>query len=218
MAEEKTEKPTQRRLNKARDEGNFPTAKTFVGALQFLAFVALLRASGPGWIRELQSGFVHLIATSLNPRLNASDLTLVCLGLMKQSMVPVGMLGLLMIGITIAVQLVVTGFGVSLKKMTPDWKRLDPLARLRQLPKQNLPALVQAALMIPIFGAAVYYLVMDNLTAFLALPLAGLISGVSMIGVSILALLWKAAGLFLMFGVVDLVRQKKPLSERTQDE
>ena len=42
MADQKTEKPTQRRLNKAREEGNFPTARTFVGALQFLAFVGLL--------------------------------------------------------------------------------------------------------------------------------------------------------------------------------
>jgi flagellar biosynthetic protein FlhB len=47
-----------------------------------------------------------------------------------------------------------------------------------------------------------------NLTSFLTLPLASLGSGVSLVGASIETLLWKASGLFLVFGLVDLVRQK----------
>ncbi|MGD1070272.1 MAG: EscU/YscU/HrcU family type III secretion system export apparatus switch protein [Bryobacteraceae bacterium] len=207
-SDQKTEKPTPRRLLKAREEGNFPTARLFVGSMQFLAFVSLLHVWGPVWIHSMQSGFMSLIETALNPRLNPMDLVFICLGLMKQMMIPVAMLGAVMIGITIAVQLVVTGFGFSFKKLTPDLKRLDPLARLRQLPRQNLPALIQAAIMIPVFFAAVYFLVKDNLTGFLALPLTGLVSGVGLVGRSIEALLWKASGLFVVFGLVDLVRQK----------
>jgi flagellar biosynthetic protein FlhB len=206
--DQKTEKPTPRRLLKAREEGNFPTARLFVGSMQFLAFVSLLHVWGPVWIHSVQSGFMSLIETALNPRLNPMDLVFICLGLMKQLMIPVGMLGAVMMGITIAVQLVVTGFGFSFKKLTPDLKRLDPLARLRQLARQNGPALIQAAIMIPVFGAAVYFVVADNLMSFLALPLTGLVSGVSLVGRSIEGLLWKASGLFLVFGLVDLVRQK----------
>jgi flagellar biosynthetic protein FlhB len=144
----------------------------------------------------------------MNPRLYPRDLMYLSIGLMKNLMIPVGMLGAIMIGITIAVQFAVTGFGVSMKKLTPDFKRLDPLARLRQLPSQNFPALIQAAIMLPVFGAAVYFLVADNLAQFLSLPLNNLLSGVTMVGGSIEALLWKASGLFLVFGLVDLVRQK----------
>jgi flagellar biosynthesis protein FlhB len=206
--DQKSEKPTPRRLVKAREDGNFPTARTFVGSMQFLAFVGVLHVWGPAWIRSLQSGFMSLIQNALNPRLNPRDLLFLCIGLMKQLMIPIGMMGAVMIGITIAVQLVVTGFGISMKKLTPDLKRLNPIARLRQLPGQNLPALVQAAIMIPVFGAAVYYLVADNLMSFLSLPLTGLVSGVSLVASSIETLLWKASGLFLVFGLVDLVRQK----------
>ena len=48
MAEkdQKTEQPTLRRTQKAREEGNFASARIFVGALQFLAFVAML-GNGP---------------------------------------------------------------------------------------------------------------------------------------------------------------------------
>jgi flagellar biosynthetic protein FlhB len=207
-SDQKTEKPTPRRLLKAREEGNFPTARLFVGSMQFLAFVSLMHVWGPVWIHSMQSGFMSLIETALNPRLNPMDLVYICLGLMKQMMIPVAMLGAVMIGITIAVQLVVTGFGFSFKKLTPDFKRLDPLTHLRQLPKQNIPAAIQAAIMIPVFFAAVYFLVKDNLVAYLALPLTGLMSGVSLVGQSIEALLWKASGLFVVFGLVDLVRQK----------
>ena len=207
-SDQKTEKPTPRRLLKAREEGNFPTARLFVGSMQFLAFVSLLHVWGPVWIHSMQSGFMNLIETALNPRLNPMDLVYICMALMKRMMIPVALLGAVMIGITIAVQLVVTGFGFSFKKLTPDLKRLDPLTRLRQLPKQNGPALLQAAIMIPVFFAAVYFLVRDNLTAYLALPLTGLVSGVSLVGGSIEALLWKASGLFVIFGLVDLVRQK----------
>ena len=46
----KTEEPTQRRLEKARKEGQFPQAKEFVAALQFLVFLGLLGAGGAEWM------------------------------------------------------------------------------------------------------------------------------------------------------------------------
>ena len=50
----KTEQPTQRRLQKARKDGQFPAAKEFVGALQFLVFLGLLSAGGAAWFAGLQ--------------------------------------------------------------------------------------------------------------------------------------------------------------------
>ena len=208
MADQKTEKPTQRRLTKAREDGDFATAKLFVSSMQFLAFVSLLHAFGPAWIRGAQTGLISILQTAMNPRLGARDLVFVCVGLMKQLMIPVGLLGAVMIGITIAVQLIVTGFGLSMKKLTPDIKRLNPLTKLKQMPGQNASSLLQAAIMLPVFSAAVYFIVKANLMTYLALPLSNLTNGVGIIGTSLEALLWKAAGLFVAFGAVDLVRQK----------
>ena len=208
MADQKTEKPTARRLEKTREEGNFPTARTFVSALQFLAFVALLHAWGPGWTHQLQTAFIGLLELAMNPRWAPMDLAYRCLGTMKQLMTPVAIFGAVMIGITLGLQLIVTGFGISFKKLMPDLKRLDPLSHLKNLPKQNLPALLQAMMMLPVFGLTIYYLVKDNLAGFLSLPLNSLSSGVDMVTGSIQSLLWKASGLFVVFGLVDLVRQQ----------
>jgi flagellar biosynthetic protein FlhB len=207
--EQKTEQPTQRRLNKAREEGNFPAARVFVSALQFLAFVALLQAWGPLWIADIRMGISLLFESALNPRLGVTEVTALGLGLLRRELLPLAALGGALIGITVAVQLGVTRFGISMKRLAPDVARLSPLKRLRELPRQNLPALLQAVILIPVFGAAVYYLVADNVEAYLNLPLKSVPAGGASVASSIQALLWKASSVFLVFGAVDLIRQKR---------
>src|SRR5580658_4820756 len=204
QGDQKSEKPTQRRLLKAREEGNFASARVFVSSIHFLAFVCLLHAWGPDWAAGLKRGFVSVMEHALDPM----DVVYMGFALLRQTLVPIGMMGGLLILLTIAIQLVVTRFGISFSKLTPDFKRLDPISKLKQLPKQNFPALRQAMIMLPVFGIAVYRLVGDNLEVYLTLPLRNLAGGTSQFVGSIESLLWKAALLFVVFGVVDLVRQK----------
>ena|SRR5271157_1269951 len=211
MAEkdQKTEQPTHRRLHKAREEGNFPTARVFVGALQFLAFVTLIHAWGMDWLMAIRASMGALFQHALNPRLTAAEITALSMDLLRHTLIPLATLGGVLIAITVAVQLGVTRLGVSLQKLAPDIKRLNPLAKLRELPKQNVPALLQAAVMIPVFGAAVYFLVADDFAVYLALPLRSVPSGANHVAGAIQALLWKASFVFVVFGAVDLLRQKR---------
>src|SRR5579864_4172 len=39
---QRSEKPTQRRMERARKEGNFPSSREFVASVQFLGFAALM--------------------------------------------------------------------------------------------------------------------------------------------------------------------------------
>jgi flagellar biosynthetic protein FlhB len=68
---------------------------------------------------------------------------------------------------------------------------------------------LQAMVMLPVFGASVYFLVRDNFTVFLTLPLGSAVSGAVQVGRTLESLLWKASTLFLIFGFVDLFRQKR---------
>ncbi len=211
MAEkdQKTEQPTPRRLHKAREEGNFPTARVFVSALQFLAFVSLIHAWGMDWLQAIRASMAALFQHALDPALTADEITALSLDLLKNTMVPVALLGAALIAITLAVQLAVTRMGVSLKKLAPNFERLNPLSKLRELPRQNLPSLLQAVVMIPVFGAAVYFLVKDDFQTYLSLPLRSVPAGASRVADSIQALLWKASFVFVVFGAVDLMRQKR---------
>jgi len=207
--DQRTEQPTQRRLKKAREEGRFPSARVFVSALQFLAFVAMLSAFGLPWILDLRNVIAAILRHAMAPQLAPSDVIYFGLRLLQHVLTPLLTLGGVMIAITVAVQLGVTRMGISLKGLTPNVQRLNPMSRLRQLPKQNLAALLQAAVMIPVFGVVLYALVRDNFDTYFLLPLRSIASGALLVATSIQTLLWKASMLFVVFGAVDLLRQKQ---------
>src|SRR5581483_1792459 len=125
------------------------------------------------------------------------------------TLMPLVLLGAVLMVVTLAAQFFVTRLGLSLKKLAPDFNRLNPITRMKELPKQNIPALLQAMVMLPVFGGVVYFLVRDNFNELLTLPLTTVASGATQVGRTIESLLWKASGVFLIFGLVDLFRQKR---------
>ena len=194
---------------KAREEGNFPSARVFVGAVQFLAFVAMLGSWGGTWIVATHQTMAQLLHHAMAPNLDPAFILNLSVELIERTFLPLAVLGCVLIGVTLAAQFMVTRLGVSLKKLAPDPQRLNPAARLRQLPRQNIPALLQALVMLPVFGSAVYSLVRGNFETFLTLPLKSVATGAAQVGASIQTLLWKASFVFLVFGAVDLFRQKR---------
>src|ERR1035438_4583543 len=207
--DQKTEQPTLRRMLKAREEGNFPSARIFVGSIQFLAFVAMLKSWGATWIVATHETMAQLLHHALAPNLDPAFILNLSVELIERTFLPLAVLGGVLIGITLAAQFMVTRLGVSLKKLAPDFQRLNPANKLRELPRQNIPALLQALVMLPVFASAVYFLLRDDFQAFLSLPLKSVTAGAAQVGASIQTLLWKASFVFLIFGAVDLLRQKR---------
>jgi flagellar biosynthetic protein FlhB len=99
--------------------------------------------------------------------------------------------------------------GFAPQKLAPDFKRLNPLPRLLDLPRQNLTQLGQAAILFPVFAWTVWALAEANLPLFMSLVRMGVGPGLMVISGSVQSLLWKAAALFVILGVVDLFRQKR---------
>jgi flagellar biosynthesis protein FlhB len=207
--QQKTEQPTERRLKKAREEGNFPTARIFLGAMQFLVFVVVIHSRGPAWILSVRQAIASVLEHALDPRLTTAELISLSLDLLKKMLFPLLSVAAVLVGMTLAIQLGVTRLGLSLKKLAPDPKRLDPFARLRELPKQNVPALLQAVVMLPVFAFTVYALLRDNFDRYMSLPLRSLPAGAVEVGSSVETLLWRASGVFIAFGAVDLIRQQR---------
>jgi flagellar biosynthetic protein FlhB len=206
---QKTEQATARRLERARREGQFPAAKQFVAAAQFLAFTAILARWGDVWLQDARQTTRFLIGRAFAGDLQIPDFVRMTGDLLFRLFMPLVTAGGALLVITFAAQMVVSRFGLSVKKVAPDFKRLSPLARLRELPRQNFPALIQAMVLLPLFGAAVYVICRDRFPEFFVLPLAGVETGAQLVGASLTALLWRGAGLFMLFGTIDLVRQKR---------
>ena len=127
----KTEQPTQRRLEKARKEGQYASAKEFVAALQFMVFLALLGAFGAHWLDSFRWSTRDLFALAFAGDLGVQDLTRLAWRLFWHHFLPLVLGGMAVAAATVALRLATTRFGLSLKKLAPDLKRLNPLNRLR---------------------------------------------------------------------------------------
>jgi len=206
---QKTEQATARRLERARREGQFPTAKQFIAAIQFLAFTAMVTAWGGTWLEQIRLTMQFLIRRAFGGDLEITDLLHISGDLLFRVGLPLAAAAGALVVITLAAQLAVTRFGLTVKKLAPDFQRLNPLTRLRELPRQNVPALIQALVMLPVFGFAVYAISRDHFAENFVLPLEGVEMGARQIGASLTTLLWRGAGLFMLFGSIDLVRQRR---------
>lgn len=150
-----------------------------------------------------------LLARAFEPDLTVADVAGLLRSFLESQMLPLLAAGCLLVGIGMFSNLLVTRMGFAGNRLAPDFARLDPLARLRQLPGQNFPLFLQALILLPVFGFAVYAIVEERLEAFLRLPWAGLESGIALVASTYGELFWRAAGIFLVFGFIDLFRQQR---------
>jgi flagellar biosynthetic protein FlhB len=204
---ERTEKPTQRRKERARKEGNFPVSREFVSAIHFIGFVAMLASLGGAWLIHTATLMRVLLHTAFRVNLSAVNLSALAWEILAPHFLPIILAGLALCLLLLVAQLATTRLGLSPSKLAPDIKRFDIFKKLSNLPSQNLPMLLQALCLIPIAAFVVYYEVTENVGMLLELPWVDTPVAIGHVGGMLETLLWRSAAVFLLVGVVDLVWQ-----------
>jgi len=210
---QQTEKPTQRKLDKARKEGHFPVSKEFVGAVQFLVFVLLLGNYGASWLSTLTETSRMVIARGFHTELTPQTLRELLYMLTTRLVFPLMMGAAILMGASLGAHLMVTRLGFSFSKLAPDIKRLNPIKNLRNLKSQNPTQFFQALILLPVFSFAVYVVARDNFSGFLQLPFLTVDSGLMRVTTSIGDLLWKGVYVLLAWGSFDLFRQTRKFQQ-----
>ena len=219
---QRTEQPSQRRLDDSRKKGDFPQSKEFIAAVQFLGFLALLGSFGGAWFFQSLQLTRGLLARAFVPGFGIAGsnhaptqelsvyalLALVHTYLVPQ-LIPLMMGGAALVLLVVLTQLGVTNFGIAANKIAPDLSRLNFFSRLSSLPTQNLPMLGQALVLIPVITMVVYYEVSENLQQILSLAGMNPRAGILRIAETYKTLLWRIGALFLLVGAVDLVMQRR---------
>ncbi len=136
---EQTEKPTQRRLDRARKEGNFPASREFVGAVHFAGVVVLISMFSGDFLARLIRLTRHLLALAFTTSLTQQQFVTLARTLIAPDLVPLIFGGFGLAVLVIAIQLGSTKLGISFAKLAPDLKRLNPLTKITGLPTQNMP-------------------------------------------------------------------------------
>jgi flagellar biosynthetic protein FlhB len=209
---QQTEDATPRKLQKAREDGQFPSAREFVNAAHFLVFVSLLGAYAPRWFTTLRIDTRALLHNAFAPALSTTALIRLLQTSISRTAFSLVKLGLVLVVITVCAQFAVTQFGLSWKRVAPQFGQLNPLQHLKRIPRDNVPSFVQALFMIPIFGYLVYYIVRERLEQFVALPGANLLTSLTLVSGAVQSLLWRGGALMMAFGLVHLVRQRRRYS------
>src|SRR5579862_1403762 len=153
---QKSEKPTKRKLDKARREGQFPASREFLAALQFLTFVVLLAAGASSFLNRAREMTRYFLGAAFHLQLTSHSLTGLYIRSVGKVFQPLLWMGTCLTGVALAAQLGSTRLGISFQKLAPDPKRLNPLEKIKKVPQQNIASFLQALLFLPLMGLAVY--------------------------------------------------------------
>jgi flagellar biosynthetic protein FlhB len=206
MAEQRNEKPTKRRLDKARKEGQFPSSREFLAGLQFLSFVILAGFGGAHFFERACELERYFLAAAFRVQLTPHEVVSIYRTTLGHVFMPLLWMGVCLSCVSLAGQLGSTRLGLAFEKLAPDLKRLSPLQKIKNLPPQNMASFFQALVFLPLIALAVYTIARDNLLAFAGLSQVGILPGLQVVAAAIKALLWKAAILFVAIGCLDFLR------------
>ncbi|MGD0437436.1 MAG: EscU/YscU/HrcU family type III secretion system export apparatus switch protein [Bryobacteraceae bacterium] len=206
---EKTEKATPRRLLKARREGQVASSREFVSGMQFCVFVFLLAEGGQKLLASLKQVTRFVFVQAFRSDLSPAVLVDILHQAFSQALVPVLEAGSLLVLSSFAFQLTTTGFSMNLNRLAPKGANFNFLSKLKSAPQQGLLSALQAVALLLVFGFTIEWIVTQKASQLLLLPLSSLDVGLRTVSSLSMDVLWKAASLFVLFGLVDLFRQKR---------
>lgn len=205
---QRTEKPTQRRLQKAREQGRFPVSKEALSAVMFTVAVVLTIRFFPDWIELWQRLTRFLVGQAFTNHFSERTALRIWQMVLIEGMTPLLTIGALVVTAGFALQVAMTGFGFAHGRLQPELSRLNPASRLKQLPGQNLFSAAQSVMLLAALALIVVFALPGWFDAMRSLPLRPLPVAIAGAGAAIEGLLWKAVFLFLILGSVDYVRQR----------
>lgn len=134
MAGEKTEKPTPKKIRKAREEGNVPKSRDFQSAILFLIGAAVIGATGGHGAEQLEAFARRCFAAGSEPpdRLLAMTLEVSRDGIELMLLLVLPLLGAV-VGTTLLVGFAQTGGLLTFKVFKLDFNRLNPVTGMKNL-------------------------------------------------------------------------------------
>lgn len=203
----KSEKPTVQRLRKAREQGQFLSARGILTAAQFIVAILFMGKMAPAWLENLRAVTIELFEHALSGKtIGDGEWLHILQGILLRLILPALSLGGACFLICISGHLAMTQFGFSLKKLTPDLKRLSPASRLKDMPGQNFKSVIEALLLVVALAFAINAYYQANTETLMRLPFQPVTHGTMEVASMLEGLMWKASGLFIIFGAVDLFR------------
>ncbi|MEE8408347.1 MAG: EscU/YscU/HrcU family type III secretion system export apparatus switch protein [Myxococcota bacterium] len=208
---EKTEEPTPERLRKLRKEGNVPKSQDITIAVSFLGVFCVL-AGVFGFITQQMFNLFDsaLLAASMSDELGTAAIHGILLEAMKTMFMVCGpALGAaFVLGISLNVAQV--GFMFTLKPITPDIKKINPVNGIKNLiNKKKLVELLKTVLKFVVIGWLSYVALRHALRDVVMIVRSELTTGVAVVGSIVWDFCIKIGAVFFVIAAFDAFYQKK---------
>ncbi len=207
--QEKTEKATLRRRQKAREKGNVAKSSELNSALILLASLAALGFLATGMSRRLMDIFRFFLSQGFAIQLNQVNLYSYFCFILKQVFALLAPFLLAVAIAGVASNLAQIGFLFTTEPLKPKLSALNPASGLKKLFSiKGLFELPKAVIKLVIIGTISYLTIRGKLTQFLLLSQMGLNAMLRIIGRIALLLGLRVSVAFLILAAIDYAFQK----------
>lgn len=213
MAGEKTEKPTQRRLEKARQEGRFPVSREAVAGVQMVTFAFLAASYGQNAVDRFVAISRGLIESGFRGEWAPRHVVALLQNHLLRDWATFLAFGAALTTSAVLVQFLSTGFGLAPSRLAPDLNRLNPGPRLQQFPGERLQQFGRAVFLLPVIAWAVWRVASGQTADLFSLGRGSIQSGVARTASSVQAAIWFAAMLLLLAAAIDFLWQRHKHSQ-----
>lgn len=205
---EQTEKPTPRRLEKAREQGRFPTSKEALSAVTFAAAGWIILNNAQPWFLMVERLTRFFLSEAFHRDINVAMALRFWQMLLRESLFPLVIAGGGIFAAGIAAQALITNMGFSGARLQPDLSRLNPMSKLKDLPSQNMTAVLQSAALLAVFGLLLWIKVKEWLPVMIQLPLMPFAPAIGRVSLLLRDLFEKAILILAILGAIDFARQR----------
>ena len=218
---EKTEKPTQKKLQDAAKKGDILQSKELATALVVMAGIGWIAVTGPSIVESLSQMLIEALRFR---REDIMDFAPAARGmsLLTGIALPVGGILLATTLAAIAGPAILGSLGFRPGAFAPKASKLNPAAGLKRIfGMQGLIELMKSIAKVALLGSIGVWLIWDRLTAIIGLGSSGLAPAMSELGnMFIMTCLIMAGGLFLIAGIdvpAQIMQRSKRLGMSKQD-
>jgi flagellar biosynthesis protein FlhB len=213
MADDKTEKPTEKKLKDAREKGQVSKSTDLTQSVLFLTAAAVLSFSGPALVEQLKAFMIESFGPGLLAAGSDSNMLITRIGDASTKFLLLSMPLLMALAVAaIAVNFAqLQGFLFAPSALAPKFSKLNPVAGLQNIlfkPKTYLELLKNLLKFVVILWLA--YSTLSSALRDLIVSSRLSIAQFATLGPKLLfTLLFKVGGVFLLFGAADFVIQKQ---------
>ena len=206
----KTEKPTGKKLGKAREEGQVAKSQEISSAFILIAGLAFFFFAGGRFFAIPADLMRYVFRNALLLKIDPATLYNLLLLTIRQMFFLLAPLLLLMLFVGLAANLMQVGFKITPKAMKPKFSKLNPVSGFKSkfLSFRPLVELVKSCLKIGLLGYIAYSVYRQNFAGFFSLlnqPVGIILAFIAQVAFQIL---WRCGLLMLLIALFDYLYQR----------